>query len=62
MVKFNKALASRNDDDMLAVYKEFSPDDYKSLHKDFCNRRISIEAYEQFLVANKSNKELQQVC
>ena len=62
MVKFNKAVASRNDDDLLAVYKEFSPDDYKTLHRDFCDRRLSIEAYEQFLVANKKNAELQQVC
>ena len=62
MVKFNKALASRNDEDMIAVYKEFSPESYKSLYKDFANRRISIEAYEQFLIANKNNEELQQVC
>ena len=61
MVDFNKAVASRNDDDLLAVYKEFSPDDMTAYY-DFKNRRLSIEAYEQFLVAHKKDPELQQVC
>lgn len=62
LIKFNKAIASQKEKDMIDVFSELSgKKDDKKFYQEWFNQTLSLEVYQEFLAANRTDSRIQAI-